>query len=189
VPGSPRKHLQPVTGPRLTRARALARGRTGPAIAFVCAHPVRPCAETARILSRNLRAIGIRLTVRRVDEPPVVSGRLPRPPDLVMAGWGYVYPDPADGLNGPLLSAAFGMPGWLPAGPWRARLERAAMLRGPARTRAYARLAVDLERRAAPFAVFGRSTNPQVVAARVGCVAAVPDSPLLDLAAACLDEG
>ena len=185
LPEAPRRHLAPVTGPRLARARALAGGRRGRAVAFVCAHPVGPCAETARVLRRDLGAIGIGLTVRRLDEPPGVSGRRARPPDLVMGGWAYVYPDPADGLNGPLLSA-FGLPGWLPPGPWRARLDRAASLRGRARTRAYARLAVDLERRSAPVAVFARTVFPQLVAGRVGCVTAVPDTPLLDLAAVCL---
>jgi serine/threonine-protein kinase len=163
LPGAPRRHLDPVSGPSLAQARALAGARTRRAVAFVCGHPVGPCAATARVLRRDLGAIGIRLTVRRLDEAPVVSGRRPRPPDLVMTGWGYVYPDPADGLDGPLLSPAFGLPGWLPPGPWRARLERAASLRGRARTRAYARLAVDLERRAAPLAVFARTTIRQVV--------------------------
>jgi ABC-type transport system substrate-binding protein/streptogramin lyase len=185
VPGAPSRHLDPLDGPDLVRARALARGRRGRAVAQVCRQPEAPCRETARLLRQELGAIGVDLRTQLVDVSPGVSARRRRPPDLIMAGWVSSYLDPGDGLRDALLSA-FAIPQWLPTGPWRGRLDAADRLTGTARERAYADLAVDLQRDAVPWVVFAGARFPELVSSRVGCITRVPAYPLVDLAAMCL---
>ena len=189
VPGASSRHLDPLDGPDLARARALARGRGGRAVAVVCKEPAAPCRETARLLRRDLGAIGVDLRTQLVDVPTPVAARRKRPPDLILSGWVYNYLDGADGLRDALLAPDFTIPQALPPGPWRARLQGADRLSGRARERAYADLAVDLQRDAVPWLVFAQARFPELVSSRVGCITRVPAYPLVDLTAMCLRPG
>ena len=75
MPGYRDSHLYPLGRPNLERARALARGRGGRAVLDVCDVPY--CTQWARIIRRNLAAIGIDVVVR-VSSDPLARARAER---------------------------------------------------------------------------------------------------------------
>jgi ABC-type transport system substrate-binding protein len=173
--------------PNLTRARALARGRTrsGKAVLYTFDAPL-PLA-LAQIVKRNLARIGLAVTVRGIP-PPAYFGRVARrgePFDIAFLPWAADYIDPYSYINLQFESrfsdttnaARFASPGYDRA------MRHAARLRGQARYAAYGALDVRLAREQAPVVSIAFDNEATLVSARVGCIVLRPN---LILAAACL---
>jgi hypothetical protein len=82
-------------------------------------------------------------------------------------------------------------PDWAPLplsipASYRRALERVALLRGPARAAAYARLQVKLERNVAPFAAYATPVLPEFFSARVGCQVEQPIIGAVDIGTICI---
>jgi len=78
-------------------------------------------------------------------------------------------------------------------GPWnepsfRRRLEQARSLRADDRGSGAARLADEVARELAPFAVFGNWLHPDYVSARVGCKLYQAHYQFVDLGALCVQR-
>jgi ABC-type transport system substrate-binding protein len=188
IPGYANERIYPLKGPDLRRARALARGHTRSGSAVLCTADFPQDVAQAQILQRNLKAIGIRLTVRQFPIP-LLFDKLSTPGakfDLGRISW--------TGLSDPGFLAflfdgrTIGRP---ESGNWsyfngpayNRRLDAAAELTGAARYRAYGELDVALARDAAPAIPYGVPNALTFVSAKVGCVVVNPD---LDLTAVCL---
>jgi hypothetical protein len=96
--------------------------------------------------------------------------------------------DPAPFLDqaltrGGSFGSALGPGMWTTAG-FRERLARAAVLRGPTRSRVYVRL-VDELTRAAPFAVFGSFIWSEYFSPKIGCRIFQAEYGIVDLGALC----
>jgi ABC-type oligopeptide transport system substrate-binding subunit/class 3 adenylate cyclase len=188
LPSATQAHVYPLS-PNLTRARALAHGFRGTAVLYACNRP--ECVTRSRILRANLKPLGISLKVRRFDDPSEVQ----KPGvayDLLLAGWGYDWPDPSDVLNAFLDPRALRLefmprPVAIPAS-YRRALESAALLRGPARVAAYRRLATKIEREVAPFAAYSTFVLPEFFSERVGCRVEHPIIAAVDIGALCIKD-
>ena len=191
IPGAPTRHLYPVSGPDLRRARALAGHRHRTAVLYTCDQA--PCPQEAAILSSNLRAIGIDVRVDAFPKPRVygLASLRGAPYDLVSTGWGADFGDPDEFLNtlldGGLIGpkdntnlSYFNDPGY------NQKLRAAARLAGAARYRAYARLALDLEGNSSPLLVYASDASHDFFSARIGCQAYQPLYGI-DLGALCVN--
>jgi serine/threonine-protein kinase len=173
--------------PDLARARALTGGRKVKAVLYTCNRP--ECSELPRIVRANLAPLGISVRIRQFDDPFSAAFRAGARYDILAAGWGWDYPDPYEVLNSFLDPAGF-RPDFAPPplpipASARRRLERAALLRGPAREAAYRAEASRLAREVAPFAAYGTPVVPELFSARVGCRVTQPVVGLVDLGALC----
>jgi ABC-type transport system substrate-binding protein len=184
IPGFRDERVYPLAGPDLRRARALAKGRTrsGKATLYTCERP--DCVAPAQVLQRNLKAIGISVTIKRFPTRLFfdVVNRPGEPFDIAWLGWGG-YNDPAlfiraifRGGSSPNFSR-FDEP------KYNRLIDRADGLYGLARNRAYGRLDVQLARDAAPAIAYSVLNAWAIVSARTGCVVM---NPFLDLTAVCL---
>jgi peptide/nickel transport system substrate-binding protein len=191
TPGSPTIHPYPRKRPNLMKARALARGHRRSEQAVLYAPDNDIATAQAHIVQGNLKRIGITV---RIKQFPLANffervGRRGEPFDIALEGWSNEWFDPAwfinnlldgrtivkDGNNN---SAYFNVP------LYNRLMARADRLSGPARYRAYAKLALALERDAAPLAVYATWNARVFVSKRVGCAAFNVYG--FDLAAACL---
>lgn len=167
VPGYRDLHVYPVA-PDLAAARRLARGHVGAtATLYTCS--VSPCGRQARIIERDLAAIGLRVRVKAFPDPTLYAklARPGEPFDLAELSWISDYPDPRATLNA-LLSDGTVIP-TLRDSHYRAKLVRAAQLTGPRRYLAYARLDADLARNAAPLVAYGNASDHEFFSARMAC--------------------
>lgn len=188
MPGYRNARIYPLMGADLRRARALATGhtRSGSAVLYTANFPVD--VAQAQILQRNLRKIGIRVTVKQFPIP-LLFEKLSTPGakfDIGRISW--------TGLSDPGFLAflfdgrSIGDP---QSGNWsyynspkyNRRFEAASRLTGADRYRAYGALDVDLARDAAPAVPYGVPNALTFVSAHVGCVVV---NPTLDLTAVCL---
>lgn len=154
--------------PEVRRARALARPYAGTTIVLATCD-FQPCLDQARIVRRNLAAIGLRVRIDAVSEGVLFGGELSghTPWDMMWGGWVPDYIDPAAMLN-TLIATNVAGPA-LRSRVWRARLAAAARLTGPRRDLVYARLDLALARRAAPLVAFGNVSEQDFFSARIGC--------------------
>jgi ABC-type transport system substrate-binding protein len=185
MPGFRKEHLYPLGGPNLSKARALASGRTRSrrAVLYTCSE--RPdCIALAQIFQQNVRALGLDLRIRQFPLELMfrkISNPL-EPYDLAYIGYVAQWNDPEQilgvfrvgdvenftHLNDPRVNRL---------------LERAAGLTGQARYRAYGDLDVQLAREVAPAVAVLNTNSWAFVSSRVGCVVM---NPSLDLTAVCL---
>jgi oligopeptide transport system substrate-binding protein len=191
--GAPAGHVYPVRRPDLSRARALARGhtRSGTAILYTSDTPF--ATVQARIVQRNLKAIGLHVTIEQF--PSLVlfqkTGTRGEPFDITLQGLSAEWVDPYWYINVLLDGRTitkydnFNV-SYLNVPRYNRQMERAARLTGVSRYRAYRRLALVLARDAAPEAVFATPNLRLFVSKRVGCVISNGYPVGLDLAAACL---
>jgi ABC-type transport system substrate-binding protein len=174
VPGYAARHLYPLDGPDLGRARRLAGQRRRKAVLLAPCDPA--LARPAAIVRSNLARIGIALSIVRkpgVCDPSDVAADFTQA-DLMIGtnlGFGPTDRDPAPFLEGVLEYGDWGSPPG--SGPWssaafRARLAKARSLSGHARIREYSSLADALDR-AAPVLVYGAFQYNEYFASRVGC--------------------
>jgi peptide/nickel transport system substrate-binding protein len=190
MPGYRKTQIYPLRKPNLGKARILARGhtRSGRVVLYV---PTRPTPQAqAQIVKRDLKRIG--LDVQIVSFPPgAYFGRLANPKepfDMAWVGWLANDTDPGSFLDSLFNGTTIGTPGnnnwsYFNSPRWNAALERASVLTGSARYRAFGRLDVALARDAAPGVAYGVDDALTLVSARTGCIVA---NPYLDLAAVCI---
>jgi peptide/nickel transport system substrate-binding protein len=189
LPGYRALHVYSLGAPDLTLARRIAGpGSHGSAVLYSGVYPQ----AQDRIIARALRAIGIHEIVRRFSLEELFARERCRgePFDLVAGGYQIDFADPFDVLNLALDGRYIGESN---AGnfshfndpSYNAELRAAALLSGPARYRAYARLDQTLAQNAAPMAAWGILASQDLFSARVGCQTYQPLYGM-DLGALCL---
>jgi hypothetical protein len=202
MPGHREAHLYPLGRPDLDRARALARGHRGRAVLHVCDIP--SCTQWARIIRRNLAAIGIEVAVRVSSEPARAAAQ---GGDMLLthasATFPSYYQDPVTFLENTLalprsrtplrreVTASCnycGVPrGWFRTRRFERELERIRRLGGSERESAASALDHEIAR-AAPAAVLVTENVGQLFSARIGCQTIQPLYFGVDIAALCLRE-
>jgi class 3 adenylate cyclase/ABC-type transport system substrate-binding protein/tRNA A-37 threonylcarbamoyl transferase component Bud32/streptogramin lyase len=174
LPGVRKQHVYSLTGPTpaaLQRARALIGGGHADVILGTC--PTTDCSLRARILKKNLAAIGIRVHVQVNAQSP----------DIADSGWYVDEWDPANVLGFDLFNPDD--PG-LFSPTWAARVRAAERLPAPARYAAFGKIELQLMRGPAPWAAFEQTADPGFFSARAGCVRFSPVNYGLDIAAMCV---
>jgi peptide/nickel transport system substrate-binding protein len=189
LPGASATSVYPLK-PDLPQARALAHGFRGTVVLYSCRRP--ECTSAARIVRANLAPLQIAVRIVQFDDQWDAAQKPGAPYDMLLAGWFYDWPDPSDVLNVFLDSKGF-RPDWAPRplvipASYRRALERVALLRGPARAAAYARLQVKLERNVAPFAAYSTAVLPEFYSARVGCGVEQPVIGAIDIGTLCVTK-
>jgi len=174
--------------PDLKRARALAHGFHGKVVLYTCNQP--DCTTAGRILRANLAPLGISVKMVQFEDPYAEAEKPGAPYDMTLAAWFYDWPDPSNGLNLFLDSSGY-RPDWAPRlvvipTAYRRSLDRAGALSGPARTAAYRRLSVRLEKAVAPFAAYSTPVVPEFFSARIGCRVTQPVIGGIDIGALCI---
>ena len=190
IPGFPVGRIYPVNGPDLVTARKLAGRRSRHAVLHWCGPDARQ-RMLANIVSSDLARIGISVSVT-ASQSCSQNGRYDaqtKGADLILySGLGNEERDPAPFLDQALArNGSFGSalgPGLWTTPRFRERLARVAVLRGPTRLRAYARI-VDELMRAAPFAVFGSFVWSEYFSPKVGCKIFQAEYRVVDLGALC----
>jgi peptide/nickel transport system substrate-binding protein len=194
VPGFRDADIYPLAGANLARARVLARGnlRSAKAVFYVPDFPLP--LQAAQLVKQQLAQIGLEVEVEPIPLHIATAAYLERlaarnePWDIALILWTPNIPDPHAYIN-LLLEARFRDGATLTR--FRSRLYREAMqqaARTPQaseRSRAYAALDAALARDAAPLAALNVVNEVTLVSSRVGCIVL---RPVLDLAAACLEE-
>jgi ABC-type transport system substrate-binding protein len=188
-PGYRNVRIYPLVHPNLARARALARGhtRSGKAVVYIPNNTPIAVAQ-AQILQRDLKRIGLELTIEQFPGPILFEKLATRgePFDLGLIGW-QANPDPSildDLFNGKSIGkesnnnySYFNSP------RFNRMLNAANRLTGTARRRAFGRIDLELARDAAPAIAYGYDNALTLVSSRTGCVILYPT---LDLEAVCL---
>jgi ABC-type oligopeptide transport system substrate-binding subunit len=174
-PGFRDVRAAPLRGPDLAEARRLA--GPGPHRLTLWTCNIAPCPRRAAIITANLRAIGVHVTVRQLPGP-VLARRAGNPGDydLSTSGWVADYADPSEFTN-LLLRQNPRMRTWPP-------LLRAARTSGRRRVAAYARLDAELSRAVLPVIPYAVDAERDLLGPRTGCPTSQPLYGL-DLAALC----
>jgi ABC-type oligopeptide transport system substrate-binding subunit/DNA-binding SARP family transcriptional activator len=162
------------------KARSLMDGRSGNALMPISSD-CDACAATARIVQRDLAAIGIDVAIRKFDDldAAIRSGvRF----DLLDTRSDLPYPDPATFLSQMLRDIP---PGWLSEAV-SAEVRDVAALTGHRRTVRAAGIADRLALNEVPFVPYGTPQTPQFLAPRLGCQVFTSVGYGVDLAALCL---
>jgi peptide/nickel transport system substrate-binding protein len=177
--------------PDVQKARALVRGRHPTATLYTCQRP--DCEARAQILRANLAAVGIRLVVREFQDQFEASAALGAKWDIVAYSWLDDYPDPFNSLNALLDTEGFGgfRQSWDTAtvnvGPDALQaLRKTALLSGPARYEAYAKVHERLVRDEAPWAAYSVPMLPEFFSARIGCQIFQPVIGVVDIGSLCI---
>jgi ABC-type transport system substrate-binding protein/tRNA A-37 threonylcarbamoyl transferase component Bud32 len=188
VPGFPAGRAYPLDRPNFVAARKLAGRRNRHAVLYWCGPDARQ-RTLAHIVSSDLGRIGITVSVTASRTCPSRYDTQTKRADLILfSGLQSEERDPAPFLDQALTlngssGSALGPGLWTTPG-FRKRLARAAVLRGPARSRAYVHL-VDELTRAAPFAVFGSFVWTEYFSPKVGCKVFQTEYGIADLGALC----
>lgn len=188
IPGFKDARVYPFT-PDLTKARALARGRTRSGKATLYTHDVPFHLARAQLVARDLAKVGLEVDIKGIAISSYFS-RLTAPGepfDIAMFGWVADYLDPYNYVNILLDGRFIGSTnyGRFDSAEYNAAMRRAARLHGDARRQAYARLDEQLTRDAAPRVPVDLPNAATLVSRRLGCVVLRPE---LDLTAVCLKE-
>ena len=157
-PGMPAlrdRHVSPLTGPDLRRARALAGPRTGRVVLAVCSDP--GCLRLGQIIQADLEHIGLHIKLRPYAGA-IASATSPPGADIVLARVFGPYPDPVAFLR-TALGGRFAQD----------RLDKIARLDRRQRLAAAGQLELQLMRGQAPLAAFGTPAIPEFFSARVSC--------------------
>jgi ABC-type oligopeptide transport system substrate-binding subunit len=132
-----------------------------------CNYPV--CGEQARVLRRNLAAIGIDVQITSLSLDASFT-RLARPGGWDIGYWNW-FPDsgdPSDGIA-TFFENSDGNPGAYHDAAFERRIAAALRLRDlAARTRAFERLDADLTRKAA-LAPYAAAVTTDLFSDRIGC--------------------
>jgi ABC-type transport system substrate-binding protein len=166
MPGFERRAIYPLAGdPAAARRLVGARRRT--AVLYSC--DLALCRRQAQQIGHDLGRIGIDVDVKEFPLGELIErATKPHAPFDILAGWWFVdYADPSDVLN-VLLEPKYGLSHFDSAHA-NARLERVAQLSGPARYRAYGKLAIELARDDAPWVAYAVGTARDFFSARIGC--------------------
>jgi ABC-type transport system substrate-binding protein len=187
LPGFKNAQIYPLRRPNLARAQSLARGRTRSGKANLYVIDVPELVVTARLVKRDLEAIGldVRIVALEISAFTARVSRRSEPVDISLAQFAPDYIDPA-GILVPLFDGRFAgltNQSWLDEPEVNRALRRAATLQGEARSRAFAELDVRIARDYAPIVAIAYPNEPTFVSSRTGCVIV---KPFLDLTAVCL---
>jgi hypothetical protein len=156
-------------------------GRSGDALMAIPLGCGR-CTQAAHVVLRNLAAVGINVTIRKLDDLGAVRESGAKF-DLLDTSTGLPYPDSAS-----FLAHMFDdIPsGWVPAGV-RRQAEGLAGRSGDGRQAAAASLSDRLATEEVPVAAYGTPQTSQFIGPRIGCRVFSPFAYGLDLAAACIN--
>jgi YVTN family beta-propeller protein len=182
MPGSERRSIFPLGGDAAA-ARRIAGATNKTAVLYSC--NLSLCRKHAQQIRHDLSRIGIDLDVKEFPIHVMIERafRPGEPFDILLALWGVDYADPYDVLN--VLLDPKGNLSHFRSKRWDGKLDQVAQLSGPARYRAYGKLALELARDAAPWVVYANSTWRDFFSARIGCQSFNPVYGI-DLAALCL---
>jgi ABC-type transport system substrate-binding protein/DNA-binding SARP family transcriptional activator len=172
LPGALARHIYPLSGPDLTRARALAGPHGGHAVLAVCGDP--GCIKVGHIIQADLARIGIRILLQPYAGT-IGSSTTRTGADIVLTRAVARYPDPAA-----FLATALG------GGFARSSLARLAALERDQRVSAASQLELQLMRGPTPLAAIGTPVIPEFFSARVGCHVFQPVEYGADLGSLCL---
>jgi ABC-type oligopeptide transport system substrate-binding subunit len=164
--------------PSTKQANRLMAGRTGRALMPIPSGCPR-CVESARIVQRDLGAVGIDVRVRRVDS--VASNRSDSRFDLVDLRSELPYPDPASFVERILGDVPAG---WVPTN-LSVRASDTMAMNGDKRFAAAASLADRLDRGEVVLTAYGTPQTPEFLAPRIGCRVFTPVGDGVDLAHLC----
>jgi YVTN family beta-propeller protein len=182
MPGYRPSHIYPLK-PDLAAERRLTGHKRGTAVFYTCNFST--CSQIAQVVKTDLKAIAINVVVKAFPASALYArmAKKGEPFDIGLVDWVADYPDPDDFLDRLLRSGETLPPFNNP--PYAHKLDLAAKLSGPARYLAYGKLASDLARNAAPWAVWGNPVSQDFFSARMGCQIYQPVYGI-DLAALCL---
>ena len=192
VPGFAAGRVYPTDGPDLRIARRLEGGRSRRAVLFFCTsfpYGDPALSRIAVIVRSDLARIRVAVSIVESQQCPSRYDAKVEGADLLLfTNFGDPERDPEPFLDHALAVGRYGSV--LGPGPWsspafRQRVDRARVLLGQARTRAYAGLEEQLMR-AAPFAVYGSYVSPEYFAPGVGCKVFQPALGFVDLGALCV---
>jgi DNA-binding SARP family transcriptional activator/ABC-type transport system substrate-binding protein len=177
-PGYRNRELYPLS-PSIAKARAVMNGRGGNALMAIPSG-CDQCTEAAHVVRRNLAAIGLDVTIRKVADlgAALESGATF---DLIDLRSGLPYPDSASFLAHMLHDLPSG---WVPPGV-RAQVEGVASMSRDRRQAAAASIADRLAAAEVPVAAYGIPQTSQFIGPRIGCRVFLPFAHGLDLAAMC----
>jgi ABC-type transport system substrate-binding protein/class 3 adenylate cyclase/tRNA A-37 threonylcarbamoyl transferase component Bud32/streptogramin lyase len=184
MPARSTQHVYPVDGPDVGRARALLRGRHPALTLDTCDRP--DCVQRARILTANLKAVGITLHVRRFEDQYHAAPGF----DLRDSTWFVDEFDPVNILGVPMFGQKlyFDVPTGFTDPTWKRRVraaDRLATTNG--RFEAFGKLERGLIRGPVPWAAFADPAERMFLSADVGCVTMNPVYGL-DYAALCVQD-
>jgi ABC-type oligopeptide transport system substrate-binding subunit len=166
IPGFRDVQVYSVRAPDVGRARRLAgiRARRR-AVLLTCNEP--SCLNQARVLQRDLAAIGIDLTIDRASVAHMFDLQPLGRWDITYMNWFPDFLDSSDYIDG-LFGDPSGFPGHFRDAALSRRMRAAIRLPGAARHAAFARLDEDLARAgaAAPFAT---AVSTDFFSDRIGC--------------------
>jgi YVTN family beta-propeller protein len=188
ISGATSRHVYPVDGPDLRRAKQLAGHLHATAIMYTPNVP--PWLQEALIVRRDLKPLGIDVQVKQfpIDTFFARIGRRGEPFDLAVSGYGFGT-DPSFVLTGFGNSTLRGGGSidfsYFDSPAFDRQLEAATKLSGPQRYRVYSRLGLELERDYAPAAPFATNASRDFFSARIGCQLYQPVWGI-DLGALCL---
>jgi ABC-type transport system substrate-binding protein len=172
LPGSLARHVYPLDGPDLARARALAGPHGGHAVLAVCSDP--GCTELGQIIQTDLARIGIRIQLQPYAGA-IGSATTRSRADIVLARAVAPYPDPAA-----FLKTALG------GGSSQDSLAQLTGLDRDQRVSSASQLELQLMRGPAPLAAIGTPVIPEFFSARVRCHVFQPLEFGADLDSFCL---
>jgi DNA-binding SARP family transcriptional activator/ABC-type transport system substrate-binding protein/streptogramin lyase len=164
--------LYPLRGD-VSRAAKLVSARRSRVVVYTWADPPYTDAFN-RLLRQQLSAIGMRMSLIRIDQTKGFELPKARRADLIWGGLNANTPDAAAYLE-PL--------SYLPA--YSNEIAQIQMLSPPARERAAISLARRIERQSL-FAVYVTDAVPELVSRRIGCIIDHPVYAGVDLAALCI---
>lgn len=187
IPGTPGYRdvaIYPLGGPDLRTARRLAGHGRRRARLVTCSYPA--CVAQARVLRRNLAAIGIDVEIDAVSLD-LMFARLDRPRgwDIGYSNWFPDSADPSDLVAAMLAHADDSFGAFHDAGLARRAAAALELEDLDARTRAFEALDADLTR-AAPIAPFAAGVTTDLFADRIGCQV---EQPLYGIALGSLCAG
>jgi DNA-binding SARP family transcriptional activator/ABC-type transport system substrate-binding protein/DNA-binding beta-propeller fold protein YncE len=172
MPAPRERHVYPLTGPDLRRARQLAGPRAGRAVLAVCSDP--NCLKIGRIVQADLERIGLHIKLR--PYAGAIASAITRPgADIVLARVFAPYPDPVAFLK-TALGGRFAQD----------RLGKLTRLDRSQQLAAASRLELQLMRGPAPLAAIGTPAIPEFFSARVSCHVSQPLQFGADLGSLCL---
>ncbi|MFL5935314.1 MAG: ABC transporter substrate-binding protein [Gaiellaceae bacterium] len=196
LPGHQNVHPYPVRHPNIAKAKALASGhtRSGKAAYYSCDSLLIRCLPHAQHVQQDLKQIGIDVEIRPF---PVVTyatkvATRGEPWDIVDFRVNVAWVDPSQYVD-QLLDGRTIRPvdntnlSYFNSAHYNRLIDHARSLSGNARYVAYGKLAVEIERDAAPMAGLTERNTRFFVSSRVGCVRATGAAAHgLDFAGVCL---
>jgi len=192
MPGFRNAELYPLKGPRLAKAKELARGRTrnGKAVMYVGDTPFQPL--VGAVIRDNLKQIGIDVEIKSFSGSDL-NARLrakDEPYDIAYSGFAPEYVDP--GLFMSVLDARTrGGPGFydfsnFDSGRYNRALDAANRLPAGERLRALGQLDIEVMKDEAPIVPLSALNHHVLVSKRVGCLLFNNHDTGLNLGAVCL---